>query len=124
MGGGQKETYRHKVRVLEEHCEREKRDPSSIARSLMCSYVTGGTQAEIDREVDAMLERMPPRFRPADGTRRLPFGAMVGTAPQLVEQIQEWEAEGVSRIMLQYQRPPSREQLAFVAQEILPKVQR
>ena len=33
-----------------------------------------------------------------------------------------WEAEGVGRIMLQYQRPPSRDQLAAVASEILPKV--
>jgi F420-dependent oxidoreductase-like protein len=123
MGGGQKEAYRHKVQVLEQHCEKEKRDPKTIARSLMCSYITGETQAELDKEVDAMLERMPPRFRPAGGERRLPFGAMVGTPAQLVEQIQAWEAEGVSRIMLQYQRPPSRETLQLVAEEILPKVQ-
>ncbi len=122
--GGPVEVYRHKVRVLEEHCEREKRDPKTIDRSLMCSYVTGETQAEIDRQVDAMTARMPPQFRPPPGAPRRPFGALVGTPPQLIEQIKAWEAEGVSRIMLQYQQPPSRETLAFVAKEILPKVQR
>ena len=49
---------------------------------------------------------------------------MVGTPRQLVEQIQEWESEGVSRIMLQYQRPPSREALQLIAEEVLPQVQR
>ncbi|HLF77266.1 MAG TPA: TIGR03560 family F420-dependent LLM class oxidoreductase [Dehalococcoidia bacterium] len=120
--GGPVETYRHKVAVLEQHCEKEKRDPKSIDRSLMASYILGENQADIDRQVEAILERMPPRFRPADGSRRLPMGAMAGTTPQLIEQIKAWEAEGVSRIMLQYHRPPTREMLQTVAQEILPKV--
>jgi len=120
--GGPVDVYRHKVQVLEQHCEAEKRDPKTIDRSLMCSYVTGATQADIDRQVDAMMARMPPQFRPPAGAPRRPFGALVGTPPELVEQIQAWEAEGVSRIMLQYQQPPSRETLAFVAKEILPKV--
>ena len=120
--GGNIETYRHKVKVLEQHCEREKRDPKTIGRSLMASYILGTDQADVARQVDAMLERMPPRFRPADGSRRLPMGAMAGTVPQLIEQIKAWEAEGVSRIMLQYHRPPGRETLAQMANEILPKV--
>jgi len=32
------------------------------------------------------------------------------------------EEEGVSRIMLQPRDPPTKEQLAFVAEEILPRV--
>ena len=120
--GSNIETYRHKVAVLEQHCEREKRDPKTIHRSLMASYILGEDQADVDRQVAAMLERMPPRFRPAEGSRRLPLGAMAGTVPQLIEQIKGWEGEGVSRIMLQYQRPPTREMLAQMASEILPKV--
>jgi len=120
--GGNVETYRHKVEVLEQHCEREKRDPKTIERSLMASYILGKDQADVDRQVDAMMERMPPRFRPEDGSRRLPMGTMAGTAPQVIEQIKAWEAEGVSRIMLQYQRPPTREMLEQVAKDILPKV--
>jgi F420-dependent oxidoreductase-like protein len=121
-GGGAKETYRHKLDVLEQHCEKEERDPATIARSVMAGAILGQNQADVDRQVDAMLERMPPRFRPPDGSRRLPMGAMAGTPPQLIEQIQAWEAEGVGRIMLQYSSPPSFETLQAVAQEILPKV--
>jgi alkanesulfonate monooxygenase SsuD/methylene tetrahydromethanopterin reductase-like flavin-dependent oxidoreductase (luciferase family) len=120
--GANIETYRHKVEVLEQHCEREKRDPKSISRSLMASYILGKDQADVDRQVEAVLEPMPPRFRPVDGSRRLPMGAIAGTVPQLIEQIKAWEAEGVSRIMLQYHRPPTRETLALMASEILPKV--
>ena len=40
MGGGALETYRHKREVLEQHCETEKRDPKTIERSLMASYIT------------------------------------------------------------------------------------
>jgi F420-dependent oxidoreductase-like protein len=122
MGGGAVENYRHKREVLEQHCENEKRDPKTIERSLMASYITGENQAEVDKALDAAIERMPPRFRPPAGTRRGPMGALVGTAPQIVEQIKAWEAEGVSRIMLQYTRPPARTDLEFVAKEILPKV--
>ena len=116
------EGFRNKVAVLEQHCEREGRDPATIERSIMCGYVTGESQVEIDRQLDEMMARMPPRFRPPPGAPRRPFGAIVGTPAQLVEQIQAWEAEGVSRIMLQHQLPPSRDQLAFIASEVLPKV--
>jgi F420-dependent oxidoreductase-like protein len=119
---GGHEGYRQKLAVLEQHCEREKRDPATIDRSIMCSYVTGASQAEIDRKLDEMIERMPPRFRPPPGAPRRPFGALVGTPAQLVEQIQAWQAEGVSRIMLQHQLPPAHEELAFLASEVLPKV--
>ncbi len=120
--GGVVETYRHRREVLEQHCEAEKRDPKTIARSIMASYITGANEAEVAKNLEAAIERMPPRFRPAEGAPRRPMGALVGTLAQIVEQIKGWEAEGISRIMLQYQRPPRREDLQFVAEEILPRV--
>ena len=120
--GANTETYRHKLEVLEQHCEAEKRDPKTIDRSLMTNFITGATEAEVDKNLQAAIERAPPAFRPPPGERRGPLGAMVGTQAQLVEQIKMWEAEGVSRLMIQYTTPPKREQLEFVAQEILPRV--
>jgi alkanesulfonate monooxygenase SsuD/methylene tetrahydromethanopterin reductase-like flavin-dependent oxidoreductase (luciferase family) len=97
------------VKVLEAHCEREKRDPATIARSLMCAYITGASEAEVQRKVEGLSA--PPRAN-----------VLVGTPFQIVERIREYEAEGVSRIMMQHFNPPSREELAFVAEEILPRV--
>ena len=107
--GAAPETYREKVAVLEAHCEREGRDPATIARSLMCSYITGASEAEVQRKVSALPA--PPRPN-----------VLVGTPAQIVERISAYEAEGVSRIMMQHFNPPTREELAFVAEEILPRV--
>jgi F420-dependent oxidoreductase-like protein len=107
--GAAPEVYREKVKVLEAHCEREKRDPATIARSLMCAYITGASEAEVQRKVEGLSA--PPRAN-----------VLVGTPFQIVERIREYEAEGVSRIMMQHFNPPSREELAFVAEEILPRV--
>ena len=114
------ELYRHKVEVLEKHCEAEKRDPATIARSGMTGYIAGEDQAEVDRKVQEAIANAPERFRRTHG--KPPMTALWGTPPQIIEQIQELEAAGLSRLMLQYRTPPARSDLEFVASEILPKV--
>jgi len=118
MGG--LDAYRQKLRVLERHCEAEKRDPAAIQRSVMSGYITGASQAEVDKRVEAAMARVPERFRVPSG--RPPMLGLVGTPRQIVEQIKEIEDAGVSRIMLQHRTPPTREDLQFVAEEILPSV--
>ena len=118
MGGI--EAYRKKVEVLEKHCEAAKRDPKQISHSVMSGYIAGANQAEVDRKVQAAIENAPPQFRRPGGGP--PMTALWGTPPQIVEQIKELEDAGISRIMLQYRTPPSRDDLQFVAEEILPRV--
>jgi len=127
MGAQPLEGYRGKVAALAAHCEREKRDPATISHSLMAGYVTGTDEADVKRRHQALIEGLPPQFRrmfddaPKTGVlRHLPM--LVGTPPQLVEQIQALEAEGVSRIMLQNRTPPDYETLELVAKEVLPQV--
>jgi F420-dependent oxidoreductase-like protein len=115
------EVFKHKSKVLEQHCEAEKRDPKTIDRSVMTGYIAGENQAEVDAKVKAAIEAAPPRFRSLDATRP-PMTALWGTPGQIIEQIKEIEAAGISRIMLQYRSPPARAELEFVAQELLPKV--
>jgi F420-dependent oxidoreductase-like protein len=115
------EAYKEKTKVLERRCEEAKRDPAEISRSIMTSYISGADQAEVDRKVKEAIESAPPRFRSADATRP-PMTALWGMPDRIVEQIKEIEDAGISRIMLQYRTPPSRQDLEFVAGEILPKV--
>jgi F420-dependent oxidoreductase-like protein len=115
------EVFKHKSEVLEQHCEAVKRDPKTIDRSVMTSYIAGETQAEVDAKVKAAIENAPPRFRSADPSRP-PMTALWGTPAQIVEQIKEIEEAGISRIMLQYRSPPPRSELEFVARELLPRV--
>jgi F420-dependent oxidoreductase-like protein len=119
MGGLQ--VYKDKVKVLEQHCEEAKRDPSQIEHSVMTGYIAGANQAEVDARVKQAIESAPPRFRSAD-TSRPPMTALWGTPDRIVEQIKEIEDAGISRIMIQYRSPPARSDLEFLAGEILPKV--
>jgi hypothetical protein len=86
----------------------------------MTGYISGENQAEVDRKVQAAIASAPERFRRNDG--KPPMTALWGTPPQIIEQIKELEAAGISRIQLQYRAPPARSDLEFIAQEILPKV--
>ena len=116
------ERYRAKLDALEAHCEAEKRDPASIERSMMCSYITAPTEAEVKQKLDVVLEKLPNFFRASrEGglAGHLPW--LIGTPSQIIETLQALEAQGVSRIMMQHREPPSREELEFVASEILPK---
>jgi F420-dependent oxidoreductase-like protein len=115
------EEYRRKVASLEMHCEREKRDPATIGRSIMSAYICAPTEAAVQARYDNVVANANPRLRERlDAGEKLPW--LVGTPPQVVEQIKAWEAEGVSRIMLQHFTEPDYEQLELMAKEVLPKV--
>lgn len=114
------EVYKQKLEVLERHCEAIQRDPASIDRSVMTGYISGESQAEIDRKIEAAIAAAPERFRRNDG--KPPMTALWGTPAQIVEQIRELEAAGISRIMVQHRTPPARADLEFLAKEILEKL--
>ncbi len=119
MGGLQ--AYKDKAKVLEQHCQAEKRDPKQIERSVMSGYISGANQTEVDAKVKQAIENAPERLRSTD-SRRPPMTALWGLPDRIVEQVKEIEDAGISRIMVQYRTPPAREDLEFVAHEILPKV--
>jgi F420-dependent oxidoreductase-like protein len=114
------DVYKRKSEILEKHCEAVKRDPATIERSAMTGYISGASQAEVDRKVQAAIENAPERFRRADG--RPPMTALWGTPSQIVEQIEELEDAGIDRIMVQHRSPPARSDLEFLASEILSKL--
>jgi F420-dependent oxidoreductase-like protein len=121
VGGQSHEVYANKLRVLEAHCDKAGRDPATIARSIMAGYVAGESDAEVQRQWDAAQERLPPERRRSLRDAQA-AGALAGTPSQLVEQIEAWEAQGVSRIMLQNRQMPEDRTLELVAKEVLPKV--
>jgi alkanesulfonate monooxygenase SsuD/methylene tetrahydromethanopterin reductase-like flavin-dependent oxidoreductase (luciferase family) len=119
------ERYREKVKVLEEHCRREGRDPATIDRSMMCGFIIGRDEADAIRRIQALQKVMPMMAQtPADqllrglGSR----GWLAGTPDQVVDQIRALETEGVGRIMLQHHNMTDFDALELIAAEVLPKV--
>jgi F420-dependent oxidoreductase-like protein len=69
------------------------RAPGDVRRSLMTGLLFGRDQAELDRKLQE-------RDRTVEGLQAI--GVAVGTGSALVDQLGQWEAAGVGRIMLQW----------------------
>lgn len=100
-----REIFQHKRRRLVEHCRDVGRDPETIACSTML-----GVCIAADR--DALTERARwfrsflPSLREVPADRVLAAlrerGWLVGVPDEIAEQLHDWEAVGVQRVMLQY----------------------
>ena len=86
---GNVETIRHKVRVLNEHCEAEARDPGEITVSRLSTLVLTGSTKETADTLDF--------FRGAVGNDSGGFN--VGQPDELVEQARELEDAGVDYLI-------------------------
>ncbi len=76
------EVYRHKIGILERHCEDVGRDPADIKRTLLMPL-----QITDDKE---RIERFH---------RGLGAGSMAGPKNEIIDRIGEFEREGVEEIM-------------------------
>jgi F420-dependent oxidoreductase-like protein len=100
-----REIFQHKRRRLVEHCRDVGRDPETITCSTML-----GVCIAADR--DALAERARwfksflPSLRDVPADRVLAAlgerGWLVGVPDEVAEQLRDWEAVGVQRVMLQY----------------------
>jgi F420-dependent oxidoreductase-like protein len=124
-GGPGPEAFRAKAEVLDAHCRAIGRDPETIERSRMVSFLVGRNDAEIRERARALQETMP-RLKEVDAGE-LPKqmrerGWLVGTPEEVIEQIRAYEAAGCQRIMLQHLDQTDLDVLELIAKEILPAV--
>ncbi len=97
--------FRHKVSVLERHCERVGRDPAEIRRTILMPIVVGDDAAA--QEAGAAL------------TRSLGEGTMVGSRQQVVDRIGVLIDEGVDEIMFGNIPTGNVEEIQRIEQEIV-----
>jgi alkanesulfonate monooxygenase SsuD/methylene tetrahydromethanopterin reductase-like flavin-dependent oxidoreductase (luciferase family) len=74
----------------------EGRPPEAVRRSVMAGCVYGRDRAEVERKVSA---RTQGRKKPHELRAK---GVVVGTAPEMREQLAALEQAGVRRVMLQW----------------------
>jgi F420-dependent oxidoreductase-like protein len=85
------------------------RPPDQVRRTLMTRVVFGRTEADVERKLAG---------QPADELRAR--GVIVGTAPEVAEQIGRLDEAGVQRVMLQWLETEDVDGLEAMAHSVLP----
>lgn len=118
------DVFRHKLGVLERHCEAEKRDPSSIARSMMTFGIVGPTEADLDAATERLMSMFGGRgvskeeFRKNAETR----GMIVGATGQVVDRLGKLAELGLQEVMFQHFNFDHDDVPEYLASEIAPHV--
>ena len=110
--------------TLDRLCREAGRDPSSIKRSIMTTYLIGRDQAEL-RERAARLGQVLTSLQGQTHEQILQTmrsRAFVGTPGEIVEQMREHGRVGVALIMLQHFLLDDSDALHLLAREVLPAV--
>lgn len=115
---GDVETLRHKVDVLERHCEEVGRDPSEIEFTVGCKPLIRDTEAEAKALWQSQMEsnRTPMRDVAADPS------FWVGTPDLLAEKIGAFRAIGFGTVIAEMAAPYDDETLERLIGEIRPMV--
>ena len=114
------EGYRAKRLVLAEHCRSVKRDPETIARSLMIPLAIGRDAAEVARRV-ANARAIFPALPDSEAAWRA-AGFLAGSPAQIVEDLKRWDGAGMQRVLLQMLDQEDIGAIELFAREVLPKV--
>ncbi len=101
---------------LDELLDKVSRTPNSVKRSMM----TGCEYGRDDGEVKELVKnRTQGKFTPEELAEK---GLIVGTANQVVEQLEVLEEAGLQRVMLQWLELDDMDRLEFMGKEILPQL--
>jgi F420-dependent oxidoreductase-like protein len=112
--------FRRKRQVLVEHCAALKRDPETIARSLMVPMAIGESPAEVGRRIGAARAVFPSLPEDGDGWRTASF--LVGSPEVITSALVTWEAAGVQRVLLQMLDQDDIAALELFARTVLPSL--
>lgn len=110
------ETYRHKLNVLNAHCQRFGRTIGDIRKSLVVETLVGETELEVETrlpEVCVLRNKDPEAFRRE---------AVIGTPEQVVDQLLPYIEMGVSDFLIAARPPADMRTLELVANHVAPAV--
>jgi alkanesulfonate monooxygenase SsuD/methylene tetrahydromethanopterin reductase-like flavin-dependent oxidoreductase (luciferase family) len=116
--------FRERREVLEQCCREIGRDPSTIRRSVMNSYIIGRNLSEL-RERAAQVGRVIPGLRgltPDQVLEDRKEAWLVGTPEQIAARMIEFARLGVDLFMLQHFLLDDADALKLLATEVMPAV--
>jgi F420-dependent oxidoreductase-like protein len=114
--------FRHKRRVLEDHCAAVGRDPNTITRSLMVPLAIGRDRSDVGRRLAAACAVF--KALPADEAGWRQQGFLVGTPEEIISTLGQWQAVGVDRVLLQMLDQEDLDALDLFAGRVLPALER
>jgi alkanesulfonate monooxygenase SsuD/methylene tetrahydromethanopterin reductase-like flavin-dependent oxidoreductase (luciferase family) len=97
--------------ALDGLCEKEGRDPRSLARSINLGFHMGADAASASRKREALFSRL------TEGQRH---GQLVGTPRDIVARLGEYVEAGIGQVNLGVPPPVDWEALAVFTQEVIP----
>ena len=112
--------FTQKRQVLADHCRAFRRDPDSIARSLMVPCAIGRDASEVARRIATVREVFP--ALPADEAAWQAASFLAGSPARIVDDLQKWKAAGLQRVMLQTLDQEDIPGLELFAREVMPKL--
>jgi alkanesulfonate monooxygenase SsuD/methylene tetrahydromethanopterin reductase-like flavin-dependent oxidoreductase (luciferase family) len=118
------DTFRQRRQVLEECCREVGRDPATIRRSVMTTYIIGRDRDEL-RERAVKLREVLPHLKGLEADqvlRTVKERAFVGTPDEIAEQMREHARLGVDLFMLQHFLLDDADALRLLADEVIPAV--
>jgi alkanesulfonate monooxygenase SsuD/methylene tetrahydromethanopterin reductase-like flavin-dependent oxidoreductase (luciferase family) len=117
------DVFRHKLGVLAAHCEREGRDPATIAKSMMTFGIIGPSQADIDAATNRLMSMFggsgsPEEYRKAAAGR----GMIVGSTDEVVDRLGQLAELGMQEVMFQHFNFDVDDVPEYLAAEVAPQV--
>lgn len=104
---------RHKLDVLQRHCQEVGRDYDEITRSHLCSVIIGESEAEVRRKVE--------QYRPDLLTsERVRQGMLFGTPAQCIEGLRRRVEAGIDYSIVSFPDAHHLEPLRLFAREVVP----
>lgn len=110
--------------ALDEHCRAIRRDPTTIKRSVMTTYIIGRDGDELRRRALRLGEVLPRLngLDPDQVLNTMRSRAFVGTAEEIAAQMREHAQLGVDLFMLQHFLLDDSDALQLLAREVIPAV--
>lgn len=100
--------------ILDEWCEKQGRDPATLARSVNLTFNLSVDAAGADREREKLREAWGPVAARIEG------GALIGTPAQAIDRIRAYETAGAGQINIALRAPWDEEALDAYLDEVIP----
>ncbi len=113
---GSLDVFKHKIEVLERHCEAIGRDPNTIEKSVSLPPVLSKDRSKLDAMLADMASR---RAMTIDEARS---SMLWGTPDEAIKKIEAYRDLGVTHIILSLRAPYDPAQLELFVREVVPAV--